>query len=134
MTAHRATVYLIDAARREYARRLILQAPEGWTVTIREPTRTTDQNALLWPLLTDLSQQVDWHGRKLSPDDWKDVCTASLRKMDVVPNMEGTGFVALGQRTSQMGKREFSDLIELIYAFGASKGVVWSTPDKWRDG
>jgi len=129
VTAQRQTVYLIDAARREYARRLIMEAPEGWTVTIREPTRTTDQNALLWPLLADLSQQVDWHGRKLSPDDRNDVCTASLRKMDVVPNMEGTGFVALGQRTSQMGKREFSDLIELIYAFGASKCVVWSSPN-----
>ena len=56
--------------------------------------------------------------------------TAALRKAKVVPGLDG-GFVVLGQRTSQMGKREFSDLIELIYAFGAEKGVVWSDPKEW---
>lgn len=30
-----------------------------------------------------------------------------------------------GQRTSQMSKREFSELIELIHAFGALRGVVF---------
>lgn len=49
--------------------------------------------------------------------------TAGLRKMDVVPNIEGTGFVALGQSTSSMSKRELSDLLELIYSFGARHGV-----------
>ena len=33
--------------------------------------------------------------------------------------------VVCGQRTSQMGKKDFSDLIELIQAFGAGRGVVF---------
>jgi hypothetical protein len=66
-----------------------------------------------------------WHGRKLSPDDWKMVFTASLKKMDVVPNLDNTGFVALGLSTSKMSKRELSDLLELVYAFGAEHGVVF---------
>jgi hypothetical protein len=41
--------------------------------------------------------------------------------MDVVPNLEGTGFVALGLSTSKMSKREFSDLLELVNAFAAER-------------
>jgi len=50
--------------------------------------------------------------------------TASLKKSRVMPNLDNTGFMILGQRTSKMGKREFSDLLELILAFGAGRGVV----------
>ena len=30
------------------------------------------------------------------------------------------------QSTSKMSKREFSDMLEIVYAFGADKGVVFS--------
>ena len=107
---------------------LIDAAPDGYVLTVQEPTRTIEQNARLWPMLSDVSRQVEWHGRKLSDEDWKHVFTAGLRKLDVVPNLDGTGFVALGQSTSKMGKRQFSDLIELIFEFGARHGVRWSEP------
>lgn len=89
-------------------------------------SRTQEQNSKMWPLLTDISKQVEWFGRKHSNDDWKDIITGSFRKGQFVPNLDGTGFVVLGMRTSKMGKREFSALIEYIYAFGADKGVKWS--------
>lgn len=128
----RQTIYLRGDTQRKYARRQISAAPADWVVVITEPTRTIDQNAKLWPMLQDVSRQVEWYGRRLTTEDWKHVFTASLRKLDVVPNLDGTGFVALGMSTSQMSKREFSALIELIYAFGAEKGVVWSDPKEWR--
>ena len=105
--------------------REILAAPEGYVVTLAEPTRSLDQNSLLWPLLTEVSKQVDWHGNKLTADEWKDVFSAALKKQKVVPGLDG-GFVVCGQSTSRMSKREFSDLVELIYAFGAERGVVFS--------
>lgn len=101
------------------------QAPEGWVVTISEPTRNLDQNAKLWALLADVSRQVEWYGRKLDPESWKHLFTSSLKKMDVVPNLDGTGFVAMGLSTSKMTKSEFSGLIELIMAFGTDKGVIF---------
>ena len=104
--------------------REILAAPEGYVVTLAEPTRTLDQNSLLWPLLTEVSKQVDWYGNKLTADEWKDVFSASLKRQKVVPGLDG-GFVVCGQSTSRMSKREFSDLVELIYAFGAERGVVF---------
>jgi hypothetical protein len=106
----------------------IQEAPDGFAVTLSEPTRTLDQNARLWASLTDVSQQVNWYGKKLTPEDWKHIFSSSLRKLEVVPNLDGTGFVALGLSTSRMSKRELSDLIELINAFGAENGVIWTEP------
>ena len=123
------TLILTGEAARKAACREVLAAPEGYAVTIGERTRSLDQNALLWALLHELSVQTDWHGMKLSPDEWKDLMSAGLTKSKVVPNMEGSGFVILGQRTSKMGKREFSDLCELILAFGAERGVRFSDRD-----
>ena len=127
------TVILIGATQREYARRLLNDAPLGSAVVFKPATRSDDQNRKLWPMLSDVAKQVEWYGRHLRPDDWKHMFTSYLRKLDVVPNIDGTGFVALGLSTSQMGKREFSDLITLIFAFGAEKGVVWSDPMEWRE-
>jgi hypothetical protein len=79
----------------------------------------------MWAMLTDVSRQVEWYGKRLTPEDWKHVFSSSLRKLDVVPNIEGTGFVALGLSTSKMTKRELGDLMELIEAFGAERGVTF---------
>ena len=94
-------------------------------ISLGRPRRSKDQNKKLWPMLTDLSKQVDWYGQKLSPEDWKHVLTASLTKQRAVPGIDG-GFVVLGVSTSRMNKDLFSQLIELIYAFGAEQGVRWS--------
>ena len=117
---------MAHAEARRRAIQSVQDAPEGWCVTVSEKTRSLEQNSRLWASLNEISKQVDWHGRKLTPEDWKHVFSASLKKMEVVPNLEGTGFVALGLSTSKMTKRELSDLLELVYAFGADKGVIFN--------
>lgn len=96
-------------------------------LSLGRPRRTVDQNRLLWAVLTDVSRQVEWHGQRLTKENWKDVFTAALKRQQVVPGIDG-GFVVLGTSTSRMSKQEFSELIELIYAFGAEHGVEWSEP------
>lgn len=87
--------------------------------------RTVDQNALMWPLLKDISDQVEWYGKKLKKETWKDMFMVALSEEDtieVVPGING-GFVVVGRHTSKLSKAMFSDLIELIYAFGAEHDV-----------
>ena len=115
---------LAHAEARRRAAQAVQNAPEGHVVTVSEPTRNLEQNALLWASLHEISEQVVWHGRKLDPEDWKHIFTASLKRMDVVPNLDSSGFVALGQSTSTMSKREFSDLLELANAFAAERIAV----------
>ena len=59
--------------------------------------------------------------------------TASLKKQDAVPNLDGSGFVVLGQRTSEMTIAEMVDVITLAHAFGDSKGVQWRRTSLGRD-
>lgn len=115
---------------RQNAVRCVQEAPAGFAVTVAEPKRNLEQNARMWAMLADVSAQVEWYGKKLAAEDWKHVFSSSLRKLEVVPNLDGTGFVALGLATSRMSVREMRDLIELMFAFGAERGVVWSEPER----
>jgi hypothetical protein len=119
----RALLTLRSIADRETACRWVRQAPIGSRVEFKSPRRTLPQNDRMWAMLTEIARQVDWYGQKLTPDDWKDVFTASLRRAHVVPGIDG-GFVPLGMRTSDMTKEEMSDLFSLIEAFAAERGVV----------
>ena len=120
------TFILAHETARNRALEAVKQAPDGFVVTVGERTRSGDQNALLWALLGDVSRQVVWHGNKLTPENWKDIFSASLKQQKVVPNLDGTGFVVCGQSTRKMGKREFSDLCELILAFGTQNEVKFN--------
>lgn len=101
-----------------------LTAGRRLVVELRQETRSLEANRRLWAMLTDVSQQVDWYGQKLSPADWKCVFTASLKQQRVVPGIDG-GMVVLGLSTSRMTRGEMSDLQELISAFGAERGVMF---------
>lgn len=88
--------------------------------------RSNDQNRLLWKLLTDISQQVVYMERKHSPEVWKDLISALWKGQKMLPGLDG-GIVVLGVRTSRLTKKQFSELIEVIYATGSERGVQWST-------
>ncbi len=129
----RQTFVLNNDRARQFASAAVMKAPENFVCEIKEPTRNTLQNSRLWALLTDVSQQVIWYGKKLSPENWKHVFTSSLRKLEVVPNLEGNGFVALGLSTSRMSVKEMCDLQTLIEAFGDEHNVRWSAPSYYEE-
>lgn len=117
-----------DLARRR-AVEAVSKAPAGYVVTVKEPARSLDQNAALWPLLEAFSQQLEWpvNGRmvKMEPDEWKDVLTAAFKgeQVRLAMGLSG-GVVMLGLRTSKMGKRMFSDFLEFLHATAADRGVT----------
>ncbi len=121
----RALIVLHNDQSRQKAIRWVTQAPPKTTVEFKAPRRSLDQNALLWARLTTIAQSVDWYGTKLTPEDFKDMFTAALRKSRVVPGIDPGTFVVLGMRTSDMTKEEFSLLLDLIDAFAAQHGVTF---------
>ena len=116
----------------EGARRLAIesvrQAPDGFIVEVKPPNRSLDQNSRLWAMLADVSSQVVWHGRKLSPDEWKIIFSAAWKKQDVLPGIDG-GFVAMGVSTSKMTIKQMIDLQTIIEAFGAQNSVKFTEPE-----
>jgi len=121
-------VFLIGDSQKAYAKSLIDVADEKMVMTLRDQTRTDEQNKLMWPLLEDISKQVEWYGRYLSDHDWKDILTAALKNEQRMERGLDGQWVLMGTRTSNMSVKTFSELIELIYAFGAKQGVIWSEP------
>lgn len=102
-----------------------------WTVTMRAGRkRKAIQNAKLWPTLTDISEQVVWHGKTYDEESWKDILSGSFKKHDFVPNTEGTGMVVLGMSTSNMSSTTFYAFMEFVLAFGETQGVKWSEKSK----
>lgn len=106
----------------------MLLAGHRLTLEIRKATRSSEQNARMWAMLTEIARQVDWHGQKLTAEDWKDMATAALKRQRVVPGIDG-GFVVLGQRTSKMTVGEMAELMDFLEAFGAEHGVRFSAPE-----
>lgn len=113
-----------STADRERALRFVRAAPFGSRVEIKAAKRSLPQNDFLWSMLTDVAQQLPWHGERLRPDDWKLIFMDALnREARTVPALDGSGFVSLGRSSSDLTKQEMSDLLELIRAFGANHGV-----------
>lgn len=117
--------HLIDESVRYNAIQFIRTCNLDLIVEVKQRTRSLDQNRRLWATLRDVSEQVVWHGMKLDSEDWKHIFTAALKGQRSAPGING-GFVVLGQSTSKMRVSEFSELLELIYAFGAERDVQWS--------
>jgi hypothetical protein len=105
---------------------LVLTLKNG-ELSVKPVTRNLDQNAKLWAMLTELSEQCIHFGQKYTPEDWKDILTASLKsELRMSPTIDGQRMVLLGMRTSKMTKAQMSELIELAYAHGTANGVRFS--------
>lgn len=104
---------------------LPIDADKPLVIEVKEKTRSLDQNAKLWATLTDISEQIEWYGKKFNPEDWKHIFSASLSKQEVVPGLDGD-FIVLGKSTSKMTITQMRDLIELAQAFGAERGVIFN--------
>lgn len=126
----RALITIDTLADRLKAINWLQKAPVGTRVEFKASKRTTPQNDRMWAMLTELSVQLAWHGKRMTPDDWKLVMLDALRRetkeqLRIVPNSDGTGFVNLSTSSSDLSKDEMTALIEIIFAFGANHGVVF---------
>ena len=127
----RAVVILHREADRDRVISWTRTAPWGTRITVAEAKRSTEQNARMWAMLTEVARQVRWHGQRLSADDWKLVFLAALKsELRLVPNLDGTGFVQLGRSSSDLSVAEMGDLMDLIAAFGAREGVTFAEPER----
>jgi hypothetical protein len=125
----RAQLCLTTPEVRQRAHRWVDGLPHGTRVEFRGPQRTPDQNDKMWAMLTDVSVQMKPHGRDHAPAVWKVVFLAALgQEMRYVPSLDGKTFLPLGLSSSKLSKREMSDLIELMLAWGAENGIAWTDP------
>lgn len=125
------TTILHGPSQRSFAKQLIDRAPVDAVVTIREATRTTEQNAKMWAMLSDVSRTKP-QGRMHTPEVWKALFMhACGHAVQFEMGLNGQPFPT-GFRSSRLTKTEMIDLIESIYAYGAEHNVVWTEPVEER--
>lgn len=119
---------LFSQRQKQQAIEAVQAAPEHYVAEIKPRTRSIEQNAMLWRLLTIASENVPWkvNGQTamLSPEDWKDIFTASLHQESRIAKGIQGGMVLLGRSTSIMSVYQMTELIEFIYGFLAEQGVL----------
>lgn len=106
---------------------IVNAAPLGSRIEVKAAKRSVPQNDRMWAMLTEIARQLPWHSQTLRPDDWKLLFLDALkRELRNVPNLSGTGLVNINQSSSDLTKSEMSDLIELMFQFGAERGVKFA--------
>lgn len=116
------TFVLINDQVRKNALAAVYAAPADFVVTVSEPKRSTDQNAMVHALLSDLARSpLQWAGKRRTLDEWKMLmvsahAVATGKPGEVIPGIEGE-FVAIRESTASMGVARASSLIEYVLAF-----------------
>ena len=131
------TFYIKDRRDLESKKKAIWSAMLDYCVApfclkLTDIIRTYEQNAKMWPMLTDISEQREFNSKLRSTNEWKTILMSAwmtaVKKM--VPNihigLEGEVLVLNEFKTSAMSKKDFCDFIEYIYYFGSENDVKWS--------
>lgn len=118
---------LVHDTARQMAVRAVTLAPAGMVVEIRQKTRSLDQNAKLHALFCDVSRQLTWQGRTLSPDQWKVLfisahATATKEGSDIIPGLEGE-FVNIRESSARMTVSRMNSLLEYVTSWAVDNGV-----------
>jgi hypothetical protein len=126
-------VRLVGPSQRVLAKQLIDRAPLNALVKISEQKRTDEQSAKMWAMLSDISRAMP-DGKRKSPEAWKGIAMHTLGLEVQFETDFNDRVFPLGLSSRRLTVRQMSDLIELLYAYGAEKGVVWSEPEPAYEG
>lgn len=111
-----------------------LMAGRRMVLELRPETRSLAENAMLHALLTRISKQVEWAGKKRDPETWKRLLTAAWLRargepIEMLPAVDGHGVDIVFRRTSQLTRSECAELIEFVLAWSAEHGVHTVDPE-----
>ncbi len=121
------TIIIRSQSQRDFAKALIDRAPENAVVTIKEATRSVDQNSRLWAMLSDVSRTKP-EGRMHTPEVWKNLFMHSCgHAVQFELGLDGKPF-PVGFRSSRLNKSQMSDLMEFVAEYGTRHGVRWTDP------
>jgi hypothetical protein len=107
---------------RANALKAVQTAPEGYAVTVAEPSRTLEASAKFHAICTELARSgLPWAGKPRTAEQWKVLLVsghsvASKQGAEMVPGLEGE-FVNIRESTALMSSKRISSLIEYASAF-----------------
>jgi hypothetical protein len=130
------TIFLTPNNRR-MAADAVHKRPDGHMLVLQERTRSNHQNALLHHLFGVAAKHAKFHGRTLTPTQWKVLfisghAIASGIGADMIPGLEGE-FVNIRESSAQMGVRRMNSLLEYVQAWMTTNDIPLSAPPGYED-
>ena len=101
------------------------------TLEIKDASKSRDQEKLYHELIGQIAKQAQHLGAKWDAEDWKRMLVwqfckdQKLNEGKIVPSLDGTGIVQLGQQTRKFTKEQASEFVEWLHAWGAEHGVTF---------
>lgn len=111
----------------------LLMAGYRLVIEIRQEKRSDAENRLLHAMLGYIAKNVEWAGSKRDSETWKRLLTAAWLRargehVEMLPALDGCGIDVVFRRTSDLTRVECAELIEHIFAWGASLGIEFPPP------
>lgn len=119
-------ITLRDMRDRRRAIEAVEQAPHGAIVSVRQGSRTVEQNNLFWECMSDL-EKAEPEGRKWTKETWRDaILHATGHAVRFEIGLDGSGAFPIGFRSSHLSKAQMSLCLEFAFAYGSKHGVVFT--------
>ena len=142
--SERRVFRLVHDLARQNAHKAIDAAPDGFMVVVSEPEKRRVQEEKYHAMIADIARDCAFMGKKWDRETWKrlllDAYVRVARSIayaegmadpfpdqsQVIPALDGHGFVQLGVQSRSFKVKQASDFIEYLYAYGSEQGVRWS--------
>jgi hypothetical protein len=125
-------------------------AGHRYRLVLKEETRREGQNAHFHAIIADIAKQDQVYGKTLNAESWKRLLIdafkhdtkddpdlgpewAKFGEMQLLPALNHTGFVAVGEQSRTFTVRLASAFIEWLGAYAAERGITLHTPRSWGD-
>lgn len=97
--------------------------------------RSTEKNAHLHAVISQISEQKQWAGKSLDIERWKRLFVAAFERekgheTEMYPAIDGQGMDIVFRRTSRMSEEEIRELIHFAEAWALSNGVELRAPEE----
>ena len=125
----RRPIILIGDTQRAYAKQCIDEADKGDVVRISKPTRSSQQNDLMWSLISDIMKHPSNERPHWSEEAWKaGFMQYCGHEIQWDRGLGQCGPLPVGFRSSVLTVKEMNALITCIYQDGAENGITFKDP------
>jgi len=106
-----------------------LAAGRKLTLEVKDASRSDEQNRKYHAIFGDIAKQAEHCGSKWDAEDWKRMLVwqyckeKQIEAGKVVPSLDMTGIVQLGQQTRKFTKEQASEFVEFLLAWCADNGI-----------
>jgi hypothetical protein len=107
-----------------------LDAGRKLTLEVKDASRSDEQNLKYHAIFGDIAKQAEHCGSKWDAEDWKRMLVwqyckeKQIEAGKVVPSLDMTGIVQLGQQTRKFTKEQASEFVEFLLAWCADNGIT----------